>query len=65
MARLEIYTFGTLTLKRDGQPVSGLVSRKADALLVYLARAGKPVPREVLAGLLWDDSSQSAALTNL
>lgn len=65
MARLEIGTFGDLTLKLNSDPVAGLVSRKADALVVYLARAGKPVARETLAGLLWDDSSQSAALTNL
>lgn len=63
--RLEIRTLGGLTIRRGGEPVTGLASRKVDALLVYLACAGRPRPRELLAELLWEERSQERAMGNL
>lgn len=62
---LEISTLGGLSIFCEGKPVAGLASRKADALLVYLACTRRPHPREVLADLLWDERSQTRALSNL
>jgi DNA-binding SARP family transcriptional activator len=63
--RLDIRTFGGLSIRLGGEPVSGLASRKAEALLVYLACNPRAHPREVLAELLWDDRSQRQAMANL
>ncbi len=54
-----------MTIKLDGELVSGLPSRAAEALLIYLACHPHPLPRETLAELLWADRSQKQALTNL
>jgi DNA-binding SARP family transcriptional activator len=62
---LEITTLGGLSIHRDGQPVPSLHSRKAQALLVYLAVTARPQPREVLADLLWEEFSQKKAMNNL
>jgi hypothetical protein len=65
MPDLLISTLGRLSIERDGQPVTGLASRKAEALLVYLACNRRSHPREVLADLLWDGRTQSQALASL
>jgi WD40 repeat protein/DNA-binding SARP family transcriptional activator len=62
---LEIRTFGGLQLTTGGQTITGLASRKAEALLVYLAVTGRPHSREVLANFLWDERSQTQSLANL
>jgi WD40 repeat protein/DNA-binding SARP family transcriptional activator len=63
---LKIFTLGGVRILRgDDGPVSGLGNRKAEALLIYLARTRRAHPREVLAELLWDERSQSQALSNL
>ena len=62
---LEIFTLGGLSIRRESQPISKLANRKAEALLVYLAITQKPQSREVLAELLWEERSQSQALSNL
>ena len=63
--RLALQALGGLRLTLDGQPVADLVTRKAEALLIYLACQAHPQPREVLADLLWDDASQTQAAGNL
>ena len=63
--RLEIRTLGGLNIQRDGQPLTGLASRKVEALLAYLACAGRPRPRELLAELLWEERTQERAMGNL
>jgi len=63
--RLEILTLGGLRILVDGSPVRGLASRKAEALLVFLACQGGSPSREYLATLLWDDRTSSASLANL
>lgn len=49
----------------DGAPVTGFVSRKAEALLYYLAWTGRAHSRESLAALFWSESTDGAARTNL
>jgi len=63
--RLEIRTLGGLRILVDGSPVRGLASRKAEALLVFLACQGGAPSRESLATLLWDDRTSSGSLANL
>jgi DNA-binding SARP family transcriptional activator len=62
---ITIHSLGGLTIQREGQPITGLASRKAEALLVYLAANPRPHPREILAEMLWDERSQSQAMANL
>lgn len=63
--RLTLHALGGLRLTLDDRPVTDLVSRKAEALLIYLACHTHPQPRDVLADLLWDDASQTQAAGNL
>jgi len=63
--QLSIHTFGGLRLQLGERPVVGLASRKAEALLVYLACTGRPHERELLGTLLWDDRSSERARGNL
>ncbi|MBV7338793.1 hypothetical protein KFU94_63355 [Chloroflexi bacterium TSY] len=46
-------------------PVTGFTSKKAQALLAYLAVEARPHSREELAGLLWPDYPDASARTNL
>ncbi len=59
---LEITTLGGLSVRSNGKLVTGFVSRKAEALLVYLACTRRQHAREILADLLWDDRSADQAL---
>ena len=54
----------TFALTRDGQPID-LRSKKAQALLIYLALTGKPHSREHLATLLWGDRYDDQARRSL
>ena len=63
--QLQLTTLGGLTIARNGAPVSGFASRKAEALLVYLACRPQPQPREVLATLFWPENDHTRALGNL
>lgn len=62
---LSISLLGGLKITCNEQAVTGLVSRKAEALLAYLACLEQPIPREIIATLLWEDLPQSRALANL
>ncbi len=62
---LEILTLGGLALRRGEKPVAALGSRKAEALLVYLAVHGRPLARNVLAELLWQERTTLRAQGNL
>lgn len=63
--QLTIRLLGTVAIEVDGKAVSGLPSRKAEALLIYLAANKRPFAREVLADFLWDDRPQQQAQANL
>jgi DNA-binding SARP family transcriptional activator/predicted ATPase/Tfp pilus assembly protein PilF len=62
---LTLSLFGKLEISRDGQPIDGFISTKAEALLCYLALTRRPQDREVLAGLLWGDKPETKAKTSL
>lgn len=63
--RLEFYLLGRLTICIGGIPVTILSSAKARALLAYLSAIRRPVPRSVMAGLLWSDLPEEDARRNL
>ncbi len=62
---LQIFTLGSVRILSGGQPLAKLTNQKAKALLIYLASTRRRQPREVLADLLWDERSQSQAMSNL
>jgi DNA-binding SARP family transcriptional activator len=77
---LKIYTLGGFNVQQstqtsvqddvpavdpEEQPITGFISRKVEALLVYLAIERREHPREVLAELLWQDAPQARAMANL
>lgn len=62
---LRIRTLGRVLIGRDGEAVDDFASRKAEALLVYLASTGRVHPREVLAEFFWDGRTQRQAMANL
>jgi DNA-binding SARP family transcriptional activator len=58
MSGLSICLFGRFRVRRDEQALHGLDARKAQELFAYLLlHRGHPQSRELLAGLLWGDSS--------
>lgn len=60
MNRLRFYFLGPPRLERDGQPVEP-DTRKATALLAYLALSGERPSRDWLAAFLWPDFDESRA----
>jgi ABC-type oligopeptide transport system substrate-binding subunit/DNA-binding SARP family transcriptional activator len=62
---LELTTLGSLAIQRDGELVTGLATRKVEALLVYLACTHRPHAREFLAELFWAERPTERALGNL
>ena len=52
--QLDIRLLGTLTVRRTGVPAALPPSRKARALLAYLALAPRPVSRSHVCELLWE-----------
>ena len=66
MARLKIFLLGSFQATLDSEPLTNFESDKARALLAYLAvEADLPHRRESLAGLLWPDTPEQTARTNL
>ncbi|MFQ5858813.1 MAG: BTAD domain-containing putative transcriptional regulator, partial [Anaerolineae bacterium] len=64
-ATLTLNTLGRLEICWEGRPVTGLKSRKAQALLVYLALDAGTHSRGRLAGLLWGELPEDNARRNL
>ncbi len=63
---LHIYLLGDLLISRGSEPVAALNSARAQSLLAYLVlHAGLPQSRRHLAFLLWPDSSDEQARSNL
>src|SRR6266496_4277157 len=63
---LRIRLLGELDLRYGGVPLPPLESARAESLLAYLLlHRDAPQPRQHLAFLLWPDSSEPQARTNL
>ena len=63
---LRIRLLGELDLRSEGVPLPPLESARAGSLLAYLLlHRAAPQPRQHLAFLLWPDSTESQARTNL
>ncbi len=60
MDRLELHLLGAPRLEKDGVEVV-MDTRKALALLAYLAVSGQELPRDVLADFFWPDNDQAGA----
>jgi predicted ATPase/DNA-binding SARP family transcriptional activator len=65
MEELQLFLLGNAEVRQDDVPVTGFNSTKVQALLFYLAMTGRPHRRPMLAGLLWGDMPDTAAMTNL
>lgn len=66
MAHLSIWLLGPFKAELEGEFLNGFRSAKVRALLSYLAvEAHRPWGRSTLAGLLWPDFPEQAALSNL
>ncbi|TEU12128.1 MAG: hypothetical protein E3J21_21920 [Anaerolineales bacterium] len=66
MAHLSLSLLGPFQASLDGEPVTAFESTKVRALLAYLAvEADRMHHRDVLAGLLWPEWPDRAALSNL
>src|SRR5512132_3095491 len=65
-AALRIRLLGELDLRLDGRPLPPLESARAESLLAYLLlHREAPQSRQRLAFLLWPDSTEPQARTNL
>jgi predicted ATPase/DNA-binding SARP family transcriptional activator len=62
---LKVTALGGFSVEVGGKAINSFVSRKVTALLVYLLFTRRPIPREVLADLLWDKLPPARALANL
>jgi predicted ATPase/DNA-binding SARP family transcriptional activator len=62
---LQLMLLGPVRLERQGEPVRGFQSRKAVAVLGYLALRQAPAPRDHLVDLFWPDLSGPRGRANL
>lgn len=62
---LQMSLLGPVVIHQSDQEVKGFRSRKASALLIYLACTQRPQRRETLADLLWGDCAPQQAQSNL
>ncbi|MCB0104491.1 MAG: AAA family ATPase, partial [Caldilineaceae bacterium] len=63
--KLSLFLLGEYRITIGDQLLTKLTSRKAQALLCYLAVTGRAHARAALAGLLWPDVPESNARVNL
>ncbi len=64
--RLEIRFLGGFCLSADGKPLHGFSSPRVQSLLAYLIlHRDTPQPRQWVASLLWPDTPEAQARTNL
>lgn len=62
---LQITTLGEVAIKLDGKDLKGALTRKAEALFIYLACTGQVFPRETLAELFWNSEDLVSSLNSL
>src|SRR5437867_4212242 len=66
MPRLHLILLGGFQARTDAGPAVALPTRKAQALLAYLALPpGRAHPRDKLAALLWGDTAEEQARASL
>ena len=65
MEILRLQMLGNVRLSLGSRLLSDELSKKAQALLCYLAVNGRSHSREVLASLLWSDFPEARARANL
>nr|RNJ69058.1 MAG: NACHT domain-containing protein [Leptolyngbya sp. IPPAS B-1204] len=65
MNTLTLKLFGSPQISLDGHSITHLISRKAQALLIYVAVTGKLHSREMLADLFWQNMPSNQAMKNL
>jgi DNA-binding SARP family transcriptional activator/pimeloyl-ACP methyl ester carboxylesterase len=64
MTEVKLFLFGAPRIERDGKSIQ-LNLKKAMAMIAYLAVTERPQSRDFLAGLLWPESDQTTARSNL
>ena len=64
-AVLEIRLFGGISVTLNNTPITGFISNKVLALLVYLAVTQRSHQRDALAALLWGEMPEADAKNNL
>ncbi|NJN82824.1 MAG: hypothetical protein HC802_11475 [Caldilineaceae bacterium] len=64
-AELKLSVLGPLQIEVGGTSCVDLTAQKAQALLVYLGVTARAQDRQLLAGLLWSDSTERLARTSL
>lgn len=62
---MTIRLLGSTEILLEGQPLTNLGSRTAEALLIYLVCHETLLPHQELADLLWDDRDPTQVLANL
>ena len=62
---LDLVLLGAPQLLLNGNPITDFKTKKAQALLYYLAVTGRSHARAVLAALLWGDLTETKARVNL
>lgn len=62
---VELRFLGPIDMRKDGLPLRGFESRKAIAVLAYLATIGLPVSRCRLVSIFWPDFSELRGRSNL
>jgi DNA-binding SARP family transcriptional activator/predicted ATPase/Flp pilus assembly protein TadD len=62
---LSIHLLGPAELLLGNTPLQHQLPRKAEALLMYILSQQRPIPRETLIPLFWDDSDPEQAAANL
>ncbi|NKQ34250.1 MAG: tetratricopeptide repeat protein [Chloroflexi bacterium] len=63
--QLVFHLLGSVSITLDGEPLTGLRSRTAEALLIYLVFQERPLSREFLADFFWDERAPQQAAANL
>ena len=65
-ALLDLRLFGQAEVRVRGLDITGRLSKRAQWLMAILAlREGRPIERHRLAGMIWPESTDAAALFNL
>ncbi|MEZ4735668.1 MAG: BTAD domain-containing putative transcriptional regulator [Caldilineaceae bacterium] len=62
---LKVSLLGAPQMSLDDTPVTGFITRKAEALFFYLVVTGRAHRRSALAALLWPDVAEQRAKKNL